>query len=387
MKTHIKLLTVLAFSAFIHSCGEDKKETKDSLEPTDESEAIEEEVIEEEEEKEIMSLDLSQIEASKWRNEDGQYEFVTPEGENAFPGKAFDKIEGFIGGYAKVGKSHENDFLYTFIDSEGNQLGDFEYVKTGNFVNGMVWVQTEKKGLYGYMNSKGELVIPTVLQNNYNFNDGLMPIVNDKIKSGSWTINRNRRKNNRDLYGYINVEGDTVIAMDYRYAGNFSNGLAPVIDQNGRAYFINPQGEKVLDGEYDNADEFLGAYAPVSVDGKWGMIDRSGNFVLETKFDDAMAIEMEYNVFVEEDERDYPTLYHTPNKLFAMAQSKGRSDRDFGLANEAGEWVLQPDFFLIKAMNQKYIKVYKLISKQVGSTTKKEKRCCNQFIASSQKLM
>lgn len=53
----------------------------------------------------------------------------------------------------------------------------------------------------------------------------------------------------KDTWGYVNTKGSRVIGNLYQQAGNFAS-LAPVVDQEGEAYFIDTNGEIKLTAAY-----------------------------------------------------------------------------------------------------------------------------------------
>ena len=64
-----------------------------------------------------------------------------------------------------------------------------------------------------------------------------------------------------------------------------SEELAPVyID--GKYGYIDKYGNEVIKSRYDEAGSFSNDLAKVKVDGKYGYIDKSGNYIIEAKYDD-----------------------------------------------------------------------------------------------------
>ena len=151
-----------------------------------------------------------------------------------------------------------------------------------------------KSGKYGYINERGEEVIPcqrkafiyrdgeldeTVLPE---FNEGMAVVYtfseNDDGLPDSGTL----------LYGYINERGEEVIPIQYKEAGNFSEGVAPVTDRNGRQLFIDKKGAEVLvidesmycvTGFHDGL-----AYASMREERNYGFIDKTGRTVISMKY-------------------------------------------------------------------------------------------------------
>lgn len=98
-----------------------------------------------------------------------------------------------------------------------------------------------------------------------------------------------------DKYGYYNVKTkEIVIAADYEKARQFSQGLAGVV-KDGRVGFINLKGETVIGFNYayndkkDGSERHVFRYgycAIANVDGKYGVIDRTGNWVIAPEYMD-----------------------------------------------------------------------------------------------------
>lgn len=79
-------------------------------------------------------------------------------------------------------------------------------------------------------------------------------------------------------YGYLDSKGNVVIPFRYKSADNFREGLAKV--GNGKHYgFIDKDGNTVIPLIYDEAYCFHDGYAAVRQNGKWGFIDKSGKLI------------------------------------------------------------------------------------------------------------
>lgn len=85
------------------------------------------------------------------------------------------------------------------------------------------------------------------------------------------------------LYGYINYKGEEVIPLKYEYAKDFSDGLAEV-KQNGKYGFIDKSGNFIGFRQYDYVYDFRGGLAKVK-DGKfYGLINKRGNIIIPLKY-------------------------------------------------------------------------------------------------------
>jgi len=90
-------------------------------------------------------------------------------------------------------------------------------------------------------------------------------------------------------WGYINSRGAIVIEPAYAYAGYFSEGLA--IFSDGERYgYIDKRNQVVIQPTYDGADTFTNGYAAVctgdweSGTALWGFIDTTGTEIVKPQF-------------------------------------------------------------------------------------------------------
>lgn len=96
------------------------------------------------------------------------------------------------------------------------------------------------------------------------------------------------KDNSSGAWGYINTSGEWVIQPQYSEAYNFSCGYAAVVGADGKACFIDREGNKALD-DYDGIYNWGGfngfnhGYARVYKDGKYLIIDTEGNVVNSAK--------------------------------------------------------------------------------------------------------
>ncbi len=81
-------------------------------------------------------------------------------------------------------------------------------------------------------------------------------------------------------WGFIDVNGHTVITPRFEAVSRFSEGLAAFKATDERWGYINTKGEIVIDPVFDAAFPFYEQRAVVTVDGKQGFIDENGAFIL-----------------------------------------------------------------------------------------------------------
>lgn len=92
-------------------------------------------------------------------------------------------------------------------------------------------------------------------------------------------------QNHRNMWGYKSYD-DFVIAAKYQDAGPFMEGLAAV-KLGGKYGYIDMEGRSVIPYKYHTAGVFSEGLACVSMNGKYGYVDREGKQVIPYKFSDA----------------------------------------------------------------------------------------------------
>lgn len=171
-----------------------------------------------------------------------------------------------------------------FIDKTGRFINTKRYEQVENFSDGLAAVAEGrwKEAKYGFINKSGEVAIPLRFDPRLGqmetmslsrFTEGLAPVMFG------------------NLYGYIDHKGDTVIPPIFRDAGQFSEGLASITTADGQKGYIDKAGLfviKLASGRGGQFNEGLATLA-VEINGptKLGYIDRTGKTIIEPKFDTA----------------------------------------------------------------------------------------------------
>ena len=142
-----------------------------------------------------------------------------------------------------------------YVNSKGSVVIDFKYDGADKFSQGLAAVKSG--GKWGYINDKGETVIEFAYDGRSPFNGGLAGIKQD----GKW--------------GFINTKGSTVIAPRFEQVGLF--GQIPAAEQSDAIISYDQWGNVlILKGKAD-----IKLLAPVRIDGKWGYIDNKGDVVID----------------------------------------------------------------------------------------------------------
>ncbi len=213
-------------------------------------------------------------------SEGGKCQYIDKEGKIKLTIDSADACGEFKEGIARIMLNRK----YGFIDKDGKVIVKPQFDRAGDFNEGMAQVKmiiqdTDNKTVipkYGFINSKGEYAINlqtywTTSEYSSPFCEGLLLITDKEGKCG-----------------YINQEGKIVINPQFTYAGNFSNGLAWVL-QGEQFGYIDKEGKFVINPQFNRAYDFASNGLAVvgqknGDDEKYGYIDKSGKFIINPQF-------------------------------------------------------------------------------------------------------
>jgi len=131
--------------------------------------------------------------------------------------------------------------------------------------NGLAKVS--RGGKWGYVNLKGEEIIPLHFDEVGDFDYGLAPV----------------KLNNK--WGYFNAQGQIAVPIGFdAVSGIWREGLSAVQLQ-GKWGYVNPNGETVIKPGFDRATEFRNGFAKVETNRRWGLINTTGEIILAPTFD------------------------------------------------------------------------------------------------------
>jgi hypothetical protein len=179
------------------------------------------------------------------------------------------------------------DSKWGYLDKRGNWKIKPIFDEARPFSEGLACVK--QNGLWGFINRSGQMVIQPRSLERSDFHEGLATLV---VSTGPSKIECKFGRVCRDSgrrYGFINTRGDVVIQPQFENAWIFREGLAPV--QLDFLYgFVNAQGELIVQPKYSTVQQFHEGLAAVTVDGqgdlggKLGFINREGKEVIPPHF-------------------------------------------------------------------------------------------------------
>ena len=196
------------------------------------------------------------------RNGD-QFGFINKAGRLVIPAE-YDDAFDFHEGLAAV----QRGGLWGYINKSGVVVIPFRYENAGRFAEGFAPVM--KNGKYGYIDIAGNTIVPYVYKFAY-------PFVNGKAIAG---------EENEEIV-VLNTKGNEVFAAQLRSL--FYEDLAIVVNDKGKLGFMNQNGQTVIACQYDDAMIFREGLAAVAINKKWGFINKQGTVVIPLQFDAALV--------------------------------------------------------------------------------------------------
>jgi hypothetical protein len=201
-----------------------------------------------------------------------------------------------------------------YIDITGKIVIPTQFLYARPFSEGLAAVANDQFQ-FGYIDAHGKVVIPLMYQNVYpgNFSEGIARVKatgeitfvdhknnpqvlvqnNFYFADGDFHDGMAKIGENSIWKGFIDRAGHIVVEPHYRYAGEFSERLAAVVDKDGTAGYLDPSGQIAIPLAQDTLGcPFRGGLARVFVDdpttkagktqhhSEMAYIDRSGKFVL-----------------------------------------------------------------------------------------------------------
>ena len=223
------------------------------------------------------------------------------------------------------------------LNSSGDVIVEPTYDEISTFYDGKAKVK--KDDLYGFIGEDGTVVIPVKYENASSYSDGLASIEED----GIWRIIDSTGKpinnylyeyyyisavtcdrflvfDNNENYGYLDIEGNLVIGSMVNKEPAYSDitstcaeNLYNVLEQD-HFYLIDGDGKKVNDDYYDsNVIFFNSDYATICKDGKYGVINKNGEIVIDAKYENIETISDTNEYIIYSENEKYGVLDITGN--------------------------------------------------------------------------
>ncbi len=193
--------------------------------------------------------------AGKWGVRGKQNEMILP--------CAYDGISFLENTKQQILKLEQQRKRYGLLDTLGNMRIKLLYDEIGQFSNNLLAVK--KQGLWGFVDQAGKLVVPCQYRAVRAFQEGFAAVK----QSSKW--------------GVIDRTGRTRIDFKYTRIGDMQEGLIWA-QLPGEVHYFNAQAKVIIRGDFERATNFSGGVARVYQEGKYGLIDPQGEFVLRPKY-------------------------------------------------------------------------------------------------------
>jgi hypothetical protein len=152
---------------------------------------------------------------------------------------AFDNAFPFQDGFAVV----EKDGRYGFINTKGDLVIKPQFDGASGFSEHLAAVKVEEK--YGYIDEHGHFIIQPKFKEAWDFCEGLAAVKID------------------DKYGYIDKSGQPVIEPKFEWTGGFTKDKLATVMVDGKYGFIDKKGKLVIPAIFENAEDFSEGFATV----------------------------------------------------------------------------------------------------------------------------
>lgn len=212
---------------------------------------------------------------------------------------AYDDGNDFDGGFAAVKKGAQ----FMLVDVKGKEtVISTPAIDVRDFSEGLAPIRTIDKK-FGFVNTKGELAIPSQFESVGYFTNGLAwaKKFDKKVgyidKTGKWVIEAQfdvakdfdvksglALVRTGEEWFYVNGKGESLKVTDTESWGNFSEGLAEG-KKGVLKGFYDAKGQWVIKPQFEDVRDFHNSYAAAKSNGKWGLIDKTGKWKVEPKFE------------------------------------------------------------------------------------------------------
>ncbi len=233
----------------------------------------------------------------------GLFGFVDLNG-NKIIEAAYTGFNGLSDGLIRVSQNINGKTKNGYIDTKGEKIIPLEYETATNFKNG--WAVVKKDSSYYFIDKKGNRKEParrydaltefksgfslgTVKNktglNSYYYIDATLKEVFSIQAKNAYPIWEDVAVINRDTtYELINKKGESVKVLTGINFLKFTNQGKLAVRQGKKWGFIDTKGNTVIALQYDSCDSFVGEYAKIMMDGKWGIIDHSGKIIIKPEY-------------------------------------------------------------------------------------------------------
>ena len=164
--------------------------------------------------------------------------------------------------YTLIPFENENG-LFGYMETDGDIVIKPQFEEASAFSNELARVKID--GEYGYINEDGKVVIPAIYTDGTSFRNNLAFV-----------------KAKENHYICITPEGRMKFEMeDCKAIRPFSGNMAAFCSVLNKWGYVNVSGEIIFIPTFDKASDFHEGVAAVQMHGLWGLVNEKGQFVVE----------------------------------------------------------------------------------------------------------
>lgn len=244
---------------------------------------------------------------------------------------------GFVNGLVPVSKRRKLGYMNT----QGKIAISIKYDYVTDFNNGYAVTKRDKQYFVIDVNGNETIISDPQIKAVKKFSEGMAPFHNKK-----------------GMLGFINTEGEVIIPAQFTGVGYFCSGLAWARTKNGLIGFINYNGDWVIEPQFLAVKNFgvESEIAQVRVNTIWTYIDKQGNILypyLADRFDDysegfAKASSNKKVGFLNKKQEWAIMPQFESARRFKNGFAVAKQNGGWGIINTKGEWVIRPIYIAIK---------------------------------------
>ena len=198
-----------------------------------------------------------------------------------------------------------DNYTFGYMDSEGKVIIKSQFDVAGCFSEGLALVgeyinkdeshyDYDGDVRYGYINEHGELVIPYQYNESYDFKDGKAEVFEREYIDGEYNYGWNYSYYYIDKMGnYIKELGvsDTSRSGEFSISGlKWNTEFQTYYNKENRKWGVKDKsGNMILDCKYDKISEYNEGLFSVKDSHGWGYVDINDNIIIQPQFERATA--------------------------------------------------------------------------------------------------
>ncbi|MDQ1004859.1 hypothetical protein QFZ28_005399 [Neobacillus niacini] len=196
---------------------------------------------------------------------------------------------------------------FTVLDESGKEITSKAYSFIGDYKEGRaVAANTTENGkyVYGYLNRRGNEVIPLSYETASDFQDGKALV---KLKEGS--------------YALIDLTGKVLNSYSYPFVGDYREGMLAFRRSNdGKWGYMDESGTVLIEPQFTGTQPFIEEKAIVNVENNYyGLIDRQGKFIIKPQYASLINLGENRYALGKAQDPERPYLF----QKYAIADSNG----------------------------------------------------------------